>query len=69
MKITDIAFNVIEVIDDIDKIELIYDREAERRIKCICGAIILKKNIERHDTSKRHINYLDKLIGRNIIVE
>ena len=66
--VLDIGFNVIEVIDNIDKIKLIYDREAERRIKCICGAVILKKNIERHDTSKRHINYLDKLIGRNIVI-
>jgi hypothetical protein len=65
--VTDIANNLIDVSDD--EIEIIYDREAERRIKCICGAVILKNNISRHDTSKRHINYLNKLIGRNIIVE
>jgi hypothetical protein len=69
MKITDIGFNLIEVVDDNNDIELIYDREAERRMKCICGAVILKQNIPRHDLSKRHVNYLDKLIGKNIIVD
>jgi hypothetical protein len=60
----DIAMNNV----DVDEIELIYDREAERRIKCICGAVILKQNIKKHDTSKRHVNYLDKLIGKNIVI-
>lgn len=64
--IEDIAFNLIEISDD--EIELVYDREAERRIKCICGAVILKQNAKKHDLSKRHIKYLDKLLSKNVIL-
>jgi hypothetical protein len=66
--IEDIAFNLIEISDDENDIELIYDREAERRIKCICGAVILKQNAKKHDLSKRHIKYLDKLLSKNVIL-
>ncbi len=64
--VIDIAYNLIEVSDD--EIELVYDREAERRLKCICGAVILKQNAKKHDLSKRHVKYLDKLIGKNIVI-
>jgi hypothetical protein len=58
----DIAMNDV----DVDEIELIYDREAEYKIKCICGAILNKQDITNHDNSIRHINYLDMLLGRYI---
>lgn len=64
--VIDIAYNLIEVSDD--EIELVYDREAERRLKCICGAVILKQNAKKHDLSKRHVKYLDKLIGKNVVI-
>jgi len=59
--IEDIAYNLVCVDDDI---ELIYDRYLNKT-KCICGSIILDRNIAKHDKSKKHINYLDKLISRN----
>ena len=64
--IEDIAYNLIDVSDD--DIELIYDRYLNKT-KCICGSIILDKNIAKHDKSKKHINYLDKLIARNRVQE
>ena len=64
--VVDIAFNDVEV--KVDDIELIYDRYLNKT-KCICGSIILDKNIAKHDKSKKHINYLDKLIARNRIQE
>ena len=60
--IEDIAFNLV-VVDD-SEIELIYDRYLNK-IKCICGVVVLDKNIKKHDKSKRHIKYLDKLIANN----
>ena len=64
--IEDIAFNLV-CVDDND-IELIYDRYLNKT-KCICGSIILDKNMAKHDKSKKHINYLDKLIARNRVQE
>ena len=64
--VLDIAFNLIDVSDD--EIELIYDRYLNKT-RCICGSIILDKNIKTHDNSKKHINYLDKLISRNRVQE
>ena len=64
--IEDIAYNLVSV-DDIgndNDIELIYDRYMNRT-KCICGVVVLDKNYQKHENSKRHINYLDKLIARN----
>ena len=57
MKVFDIALN--EVVDCGD-IELIYDRDVDKYY-CACGAIIKKNNIKRHEQSKRHTIYLDKL--------
>ena len=59
--VLDIAFNLIDVDDEI---ELIYDRYLNKT-KCICGVVILDRNIKKHENSKRHINYLDTLISRN----
>ncbi len=64
--VVDIAFNNIEVCDD--DIELIYDRYLNKT-KCICGSVILDKNYAKHEKSKRHITYLDKLIARNRVQE
>lgn len=64
--IEDIAFNLVRVDDD--DIELNYDRYLNKT-KCICGSIILDRNIAKHDKSKKHINYLDKLIARNRVQE
>jgi len=64
--VVDIAFNNIDVSDD--DIELIYDRYLNKT-KCICGSVILDKNVEKHEKSKRHITYLDKLIARNSVQE
>ena len=64
--IEDIAYNLVCVDDN--EIELIYDRYLNKT-KCICGSIILDKNIKKHDKSKKHINYLDKLISRNRVQE
>ncbi len=58
--VVDIAGNII----DDTNIELIYDRESEKYINCCCGAIINKKNKKRHEQSKRHTNYLDKLASK-----
>ena len=60
--IVDIAYNLIDVSDD--DIELIYDRYMNKT-KCICGVVVLDKNYQKHENSKRHINYLDTLISRN----
>lgn len=60
--IEDIAYNLVSV--DNDEIELIYDRYLNKT-KCICGVVVLDKNYNKHENSKRHINYLDKLISRN----
>jgi len=57
--VVDIAFNNIEIIDDND-IVLVYDRFVDK-YKCCCGAIIKNNNKQRHEQSKRHIKYLDKL--------
>jgi hypothetical protein len=57
--VVDIAFNNIEIIDDND-IELVYDRFVDK-YQCCCGVIIKKNNKQRHEKSKRHIKYLDKL--------
>jgi len=57
--VVDIAFNNIEIIDDND-IELIYDRFVDK-YQCCCGVIIKNNNKQRHEKSKRHIKYLDKL--------
>ena len=64
--IEDIAYNLVSV-DDND-IELIYDRYMNKT-KCICGVVVLDKNYQKHENSKRHINYLDKLIARNRVQE
>ena len=66
MKIEDIAYNLIDVSDD--DIELIYDRYLNKT-RCICGSIILDKNIKKHENSKRHVKYLDRLISRNRVQE
>ena len=66
--IEDIAYNLIVVSNDDGEIELIYDRYLNKT-KCICGSIILDKNYQKHENSKRHINYLDKLISRNRVQE
>lgn len=60
--VLDIAFNDVDV--DNNDIELIYDRYMNKT-KCICGVVVLDKNYEKHQNSKRHVNYLDKLIARN----
>lgn len=70
--IEDVAFNLVVVSDgDDDELELIYDRYLHKT-RCICGSIILDKNIAKHDKSKKHIKYLDKLISNqrenNIII-
>ena len=57
--VVDIAFNNIEIIDDND-IELVYDRFVDK-YQCYCGVIIKNNNKQRHEKSKRHIKYLDKL--------
>jgi len=62
--VLDIAMNNVEI----DDIELIYDRYLNKT-KCICGAVVLDKNYEKHEKSKRHITYLDKLIARNRVQE
>ncbi len=64
--VLDIAMNDVDV--DLDDIELIYDRYANKT-KCICGVVVLDKNYAKHEKSKRHINYLDKLIARNRVQE
>ena len=64
--IEDIAYNLIDVSDD--GIELIYDRYLNKT-KCICGVVVLDKNYQKHENSKRHINYLDTLISRNRVQE
>jgi len=56
--VTDIAFNLIDVSDD--DIELIYDRDVDK-YKCCCGSIIKKNNMKRHEQSKRHTTYINKL--------
>ena len=66
MKIEDVAYNLIDVSDD--DIELIYDRYLNKT-RCICGSIILDKNIKKHENSKRHVKYLDRLISRNRVQE
>ena len=63
--IEDIAFNLVNVNDD--DIELIYDRYMNKT-KCICGIVVLDKNYQKHENSKRHVKYLDRLIARNRIV-
>jgi hypothetical protein len=62
--VLDIAMNDVEV----DDIELIYDRYLNKT-KCICGVVVLDKNYPKHEKSKRHITYLDKLIARNRVQE
>ena len=62
--VLDIAMNDVEV----DDIEIIYDRYLNKT-KCICGVVVLDKNYEKHEKSKRHITYLDKLISRNRVQE
>ena len=57
MKVFDIALN--EVVDCGD-IELIYDRNV-KKYECVCGAIINKQSKIRHEKSKRHTIYLDKV--------
>lgn len=64
--IEDIAFNLV-VVDD-DDIELIYDRYLNKT-KCICGVVVLDKNYQKHENSKRHVKYLDRLIARNRVQE
>ena len=58
MKVFDIALN--EVVDCDEGIELIYDRYV-KKYECMCGAVINKESKLRHDKSKRHTIYLDKL--------
>ena len=62
--VLDIAMNDV----DDDDIVLIYDRYLNKT-KSICGAVVLDKNYAKHEKSKRHINYLDKLIARNRVQE
>ena len=57
MKVFDIALN--EVVDCGD-IELILNKNVNK-YECICGAILNKKSKLRHEKSKRHIIYLDKV--------
>ena len=64
--IEDIAYNLVSV--DNDEIELIYDRYMNKT-KCICGVVVLDKNYNKHENSKRHVKYLDRLIARNRIVQ
>ena len=64
--IADIAFNLVSVDDN--EIELIYDRYMNKT-KCICGVVVLDKNYQKHENSKRHAKYLDRLIARNRIVQ
>ena len=64
--IEDIAYNLVSV--DNDDIELIYDRYMNKT-KCICGVVVLDKNYNKHENSKRHVKYLDRLIARNRIVQ
>lgn len=64
--IVDIAYNLIDVSDD--DIELIYDRYMNKT-KCICGVVVLDKNYQKHENSKRHVKYLDRLIARNRVQE
>ena len=65
-EIEDIAYNLVSV--DNDEIELIYDRYMNKT-KCICGVVVLDKNYNKHENSKRHVKYLDRLIARNRIVQ
>ncbi len=64
--VLDIAFNNVEI--DENDIELIYDRYVDKTA-CCCGAIVKNTNLKRHEKSKRHIIYLDKLISKQRIIK